>query len=79
MIGFLVLGTAFLTVMGCRNTIYSDMGCFRRGRIRFAGFAVALPALLLNYFEQGALILGDTNAISHPLYGLGPEWAHYRW
>ncbi len=76
LIGFVVLGTVFLAVTGA-ETLYADMGHFGRQPIRLAWFAVALPALLLNYFGQGALILSDPNAISHPFYGLGPEWAHY--
>ena len=76
LIGFIVLGTVFLAVTGA-ETLYADMGHFGRQPIRLAWFAVALPALLLNYFGQGALILGDPAASAHPFYGLSPLWAHY--
>ena len=76
LIGFIVLGTVFLAVTGA-ETLYADMGHFGRQPIRLAWFAVALPALLLNYFGQGALILGDPAASAHPFYGLSPQWAHY--
>ena len=76
LIGFIVLGTVFLAVTGA-ETLYADMGHFGRRPIRLAWFAVALPALLLNYFGQGALVLNDPGAMTHPFYGLGPAWAHY--
>ena len=76
LIGFIVLGTVFLAVTGA-ETLYADMGHFGRQPIRLAWFSIALPALLLNYFGQGALILSDASAIAHPFYGLGPKWAHY--
>ena len=53
------------------------MGHFGRQPIRLAWFAVALPALLLNYFGQGALVLENPGALSRPFYGLAPEWALY--
>jgi KUP system potassium uptake protein len=74
--GFIVLGTVFLAVTGA-ETLYADMGHFGRQPIRLAWFAVALPALLLNYFGQGALVLSNPGAMAHPFYGLGPTWAHY--
>ncbi len=76
LIGFIILGTVFLAVTGA-ETLYADMGHFGRAPIRLAWFAVALPALLLNYFGQGALILSDPIAALHPFYGLSPDWAHY--
>lgn len=76
LLGFIILGTVFLAVTGA-ETLYADMGHFGRQPIRLAWFTVALPALLLNYFGQGALILADAKAALHPFYGLGPTWAHY--
>lgn len=76
LIGFIVLGTVFLAITGA-ETLYADMGHFGRQPIRLAWFAVALPALLLNYFGQGAIILGDPGTSAHPFYALSPNWAHY--
>ncbi len=76
LVGFIVLGTVFLAVTGA-ETLYADMGHFGRQPIRLAWFVVALPALLLNYFGQGALILSDPAAVNHPFYGLAPKAAHY--
>jgi KUP system potassium uptake protein len=76
LIGFVVLGTVFLAVTGA-EALYADMGHFGPQPIRLAWFAVALPALVLNYFGQGALVLSNTAAAAHPFYGLGPSWAHY--
>jgi KUP system potassium uptake protein len=74
--GFVILGTVFLVITGA-ETLYADMGHFGRPSIRLAWFAVALPALLLNYFGQGALVLTDPDAAVHPFYGLAPAWALY--
>ena len=75
-IGFAVLGAAFLAVTGA-EAMYADMGHFGRLPIRCGWFAVALPALLLNYFGQGALLLSDPRALENPFYLLAPGWAHY--
>lgn len=72
--GFIVLGSVFLVVTG-GEALYADMGHFGRRPIRLAWFTVALPALALNYFGQGALILKDPTAISNPFYLLAPKWA----
>ena len=74
--GFLVLGSVFLVVTG-GEALYADMGHFGRGPIRFGWFAVVFPALLLNYFGQGALLLRDPSAAANPFYGLVPEYALY--
>ena len=74
--GFLVLGSVFLVVTG-GEALYADMGHFGKGPIRAAWFAVALPALLLNYFGQGALVLRDPAAVENPFYRLAPGWALY--
>jgi KUP system potassium uptake protein len=76
MVAFLVLGSVFLVVTG-GEALYADMGHFGRGPIRHAWFVVVLPALVLNYFGQGALVLGDPREIAHPFYELAPGWALY--
>src|SRR6476661_7385792 len=75
-ISFGVLGAAFLAVTG-GEAMYADMGHFGRFPIRLAWFAVALPALVLNYFGQGALLITDPTALDHPFYQLAPDWVHY--
>ncbi len=75
-IGFAVLGAAFLAVTG-GEAMYADMGHFGRLPIRLGWFVVALPALVLNYFGQGGLLLADPAAIENPFYLLAPGWAHY--
>ncbi len=69
--GFLTLGAVVLCVTG-GEALYADMGHFGKRPIRIAWFAVALPALLLNYFGQGALLLRDSSAASNPFYLLAP-------
>src|SRR6266403_1709782 len=75
-ISFAVLGAAFLAVTG-GEALYADMGHFGRVPIRLAWFAVALPALVLNYFGQAALLITDASALDNPFYQLAPDWAHY--
>lgn len=72
--GFIVLGSVFLVVTG-GEALYADMGHFGKRPIRLAWFFVALPALTLNYFGQGALLLNNPEAISNPFYMLAPKWA----
>ena len=74
--GFLVLGSVFLVVTG-GEALYADMGHFGRRPIRFGWYAVVFPALLLNYFGQGAKLLHDPAAASNPFYSLVPSWALY--
>ncbi|MEK2688737.1 potassium transporter Kup [Bdellovibrio sp. GT3] len=71
---FLVLGSVVLVVTG-GEALYADMGHFGKTPIRMAWFFVALPALVLNYFGQGALLLSDPTAIENPFYLLAPKWA----
>ncbi|ADJ27990.1 potassium transporter [Nitrosococcus watsonii C-113] len=71
--GLLVLGAVFLAVTG-GEALYADMGQFGRRPIRLAWFGVALPALLLNYFGQGALLLQDPRT-TEPFFHLAPGWA----
>ena len=70
---FLVLGSVFLVVTG-GEALYADMGHFGRLPIRLAWFAFVLPALLLNYFGQGALLLRDPDAVINPFYQMVPSW-----
>ncbi|MFZ1770456.1 MAG: potassium transporter Kup [Caldilinea sp.] len=72
--GFLVLGSVFLVVTG-GEALYADMGHFGKSPIRLAWFAIVLPALLLNYFGQGALLLQHPEAVENPFYQMAPSWA----
>jgi KUP system potassium uptake protein len=74
--GFVVLGSVFLVVTG-GEALYADMGHFGRRPIRLAWFLVVLPALLLNYLGQGALLVRQPDAIAHPFYRMVPAWALY--
>jgi KUP system potassium uptake protein len=74
--GFLALGGVVLAVTGV-EALYTDMGHFGRRPIQYAWLYFVLPALLLNYFGQGALILHDPSAVSNPFYHLAPSWALY--
>jgi KUP system potassium uptake protein len=73
-IAFISLGAVVLAVTGA-EALYADMGHFGRFPIRLAWFGFVLPALLLNYFGQGALILLEPEAVKSPFYLLAPEWA----
>ncbi|HYS18725.1 MAG TPA: potassium transporter Kup [Candidatus Binatia bacterium] len=74
--GFLALGGVVLAVTGA-EALYADLGHFGRRPIRLAWFAVVLPALLLNYFGQGALVLSAPEAIKSPFYLLAPRFLLY--
>ena len=74
--GFFVLGAVFLAITGA-EALYADMGHFGRRPIRLAWFVMVMPALLLNYFGQGALLLHDSEATVNPFYRLAPSWALY--
>ena len=75
MAGFLVLGTVFLVVTG-GEALYADMGHFGLAPIRLAWFFLVLPALVLNYFGQGAMMLENPD-ITQPFYQMAPGWAVY--
>jgi len=72
-LGFFILGSVFLVVTGA-EALYADMGHFGAKPIRAAWFYVAFPALLLNYFGQGALLLQSPEAARSPFYLLAPSW-----
>ncbi len=74
--GFLVLGAVFLVVTG-GEALYADLGHFGHRAIQVAWFTTAFPALLLNYFGQGALLLKVPEAAVNPFYHLAPTWALY--
>ncbi|MDE2341921.1 MAG: potassium transporter Kup [Betaproteobacteria bacterium] len=75
-IAFLALGGVVLSLTGA-EALYADMGHFGRRPITLAWYGLVLPALLLNYFGQGALLLGHPKAIDNPFYLLAPAWALY--
>ncbi|MCK9382601.1 MAG: potassium transporter Kup [Sulfuritalea sp.] len=72
-LGFLAMGTVFLALTGA-EALYADMGHFGRRPIRLAWFGLVLPALILNYFGQGALLLADPAAVRNPFYLMAPDW-----
>jgi KUP system potassium uptake protein len=74
--GFLTLGTVFLAVTG-GEALYADIGHFGRRPIRVTWFWFVLPALVLNYFGQGAYLLHEPAGAAHPFYGMAPSWARY--
>ena len=73
---FLILGAVVLVVTGA-EALFADMGHFGRRPIRVTWFSVVLPALLINYFGQAALLLVDPSARVNPFYHLVPGWALY--
>ncbi|HVR44020.1 MAG TPA: potassium transporter Kup [Thermoanaerobaculia bacterium] len=72
--GFFVLGSVFLVVTGA-EALYADIGHFGLRPIRLTWFGLVFPALLLNYFGQGALLLRNPEAAVNPFFNMGPEWA----
>ncbi|HTT81480.1 MAG TPA: potassium transporter Kup [Stellaceae bacterium] len=74
--GFVMLGAVFLAVTGA-ETLYADMGHFGRQPLRIAWLYLVLPALLLNYFGQGAVLLSDATTLQNPFYNMVPSWALY--
>ena len=72
--GFVILGAVFLVVTG-GEALYADMGHFGRRPIRIAWFTLVLPALLLNYFGQGAMLLRTPEAAAQPFFLMAPGWA----
>lgn len=74
--GFVALGSVVLALTG-GEALYADMGHFGAQPIRLAWFRLVLPALILNYFGQGALLLSQPSAIENPFFLLFPTWALY--
>jgi len=72
--GFAVLGAVFLAVTG-GEALYADMGHFGKQPIRFAWFGLVLPALVINYFGQGALLILEEQKARQPFFMLAPDWA----
>lgn len=72
--GFLLMGSVFLSVTGA-EALYADMGHFGLKPIRRGWFCLVLPALLLNYLGQGALVLEHGTSIDNPFFDLAPAWA----
>lgn len=74
--GIIVLGAVFLVVTG-GEALYADMGHFGRRPIQNAWFFIAMPALILNYFGQGAILLVSSENAVNPFYRLAPDWGLY--
>ena len=73
-ITFIILGAVVLCVTGA-EALYADLGHFGKKPIRLAWFFVAMPALTLNYFGQGALLLKNPEAVKNPFFMMAPAWA----
>ena len=73
-ISFIILGAVVLCVTGA-EALYADLGHFGKKPIRLAWFGVAMPALVTNYFGQGALLLAQPEAVSNPFFLMAPDWA----
>jgi KUP system potassium uptake protein len=73
---FVALGAVVLCVTGA-EALYADLGHFGKRPIRLAWFAIVMPALLLNYFGQGAMLLEHPENVRNPFYEMAPEWALY--
>lgn len=71
---FIILGAVVLCVTG-GEALYADMGHFGKKPIRLAWFSIVMPALTLNYFGQGALLLQNPEAVKNPFYMMAPDWA----
>ena len=75
-LGFFALGSVVLCITGA-EALYADMGHFGAKPIQYAWLGFVLPALVINYFGQGALLLANPAAVENPFYLLAPEWARY--
>ena len=73
-IGLTIMGLVFLACTGA-EALYADLGHFGRKPIQTAWLTFVMPALVLNYFGQGALVMNDADALENPFYRLYPEWA----
>ena len=75
-LGFFALGAVVLCITGA-EALYADMGHFGAKPIQYAWLGYVLPALVINYFGQGALLLDNPEAVQNPFYLLAPDWALY--
>ena len=75
-VAFVALGAVVLCVTGA-EALYADMGHFGKRPIRLAWFSLVMPALVLNYFGQGAMLLVDPQRVRNPFYEMAPSWALY--
>ncbi len=74
LVAFIILGAVVLCVTGA-EALYADLGHFGKKPIRLAWFSVVMPALTLNYFGQGALLLANPEAVKNPFFMMAPDWA----
>ena len=74
LVAFIALGAVVLCVTG-GEALYADMGHFGKRPIRIAWYGLVMPALVINYFGQGAMLLAQPDAISNPFYLMAPQWA----
>ena len=74
LIAFIALGAVVLCVTG-GEALYADMGHFGKRPIRVAWYGMVMPALTVNYFGQGAMLLADPSAVENPFYRMAPEWS----
>jgi len=74
LVTFIILGAVVLCVTG-GEALYADMGHFGKKPIRVAWFSIVMPALTLNYFGQGALLLNSPMAVKNPFFMMAPDWA----
>ncbi len=75
-LGFFSLGAVVLCITGA-EALYADMGHFGARPVQLAWLVLVLPALVINYFGQGALLLSDPASVTNPFYLLAPDWARY--
>ncbi len=75
-VAFIALGSVVLCVTGA-EALYADMGHFGKRPIRLAWFSLAMPALVLNYFGQGAMLLEHPSKVGNPFFEMAPAWALY--
>ena len=75
-VAFVALGSVVLCVTGA-EALYADMGHFGKRPIRIAWFGMAMPALVINYFGQGAMLLVDPGKVANPFFEMAPTWALY--
>ena len=75
-VAFIALGSVVLCVTGA-EALYADMGHFGKKPIRLAWFSLAMPALVLNYFGQGAMLLDQPDKVGNPFFEMAPTWALY--